>query len=179
MLCFNLGCIGQYSWPAAGENHRRRRVHRGERRHTACLLGRCWFLLSALSAPYLCGELQPDTLFFSPTHTPLLHPHRCIFMWMNVWFLCTHWLAGPSQKELLNLEEFSSVPQVPVPGGSTALPAFRRNSAQIRFLLRSLPNWPNLDQWWLNEHIIMLVFMNLGKVLTCVCLSQQMLKDEV
>lgn len=81
MLRFNLGCIGQYSWPAAGENHRRRRVHRRERRHTACLLGRCWFLLSALSAPYLCGELQPHTPPPLAARTPLLHPHRRIFMW--------------------------------------------------------------------------------------------------
>lgn len=161
MLRFNLGCIGQYSWPAAGENHRRRRVHRGERRHTACLLGRCWFLLSALSAPYLCGKLQPDTRFFFPLARPLLHTHRRIFMWMNVWLCWKHWLAGLTEEELLNSEDFPSVPQKVW------------NSAQT-FLLRSLTNWPNLDQWWLNEHIITLI-----KVLTCACLSQQMLKDEV
>lgn len=92
---------------------------------------------------------------FSPTHTPLLHPHRCIFMWMNVWLLCKHWLAGQSQNELLNLEDSSSVPKVPIPGESTVLSAFRRNSAHhslLFFLLHSLPNWPNLDQRWLNEH---------------------------
>lgn len=81
MLCFNLGCIGQYSWPAAGENHRRRRVQGGERRHTACLpvcladAGSCY----QPSQPYLCGELQPDSHFFH-SHTASLPTQTQFYM---------------------------------------------------------------------------------------------------
>lgn len=60
---------------------------------------------------------HPLFFFFFSARTPLLHPHRRIFVWMNVWLLCKHWLAGQSGEKLLNLQDLSSVLQVSVPVG--------------------------------------------------------------
>lgn len=117
MLRFNLGCIGQYSWPAAGENHRRDKestMEKGDIR-PACLAdaGSCY--QPTLHLIYVVSYNQTPS--FICACTPLLPPHRRIFMWMNVWLLCKHWLAGQRGEEFLNLSDISSVPQVPIAGG--------------------------------------------------------------
>lgn len=88
MLCFNLGCIGQYSWPAAGENHKRRRVQGGERRHTACLPA--WQMLALVISPLnliYVVSYNPTATF--STRTQLLCPHRHIFIWIKWLFCCS------------------------------------------------------------------------------------------
>lgn len=100
-------------------------------------------VISPLCTLFMWWVTTRHPLFFPPARPSCTHTDTFSCGWMLGCSANTGWRAR-EEEELPNL-----LPQAPIPGWSTFC-------IQESFLLRSLTNWPNLDQWWLDHHTCVL-----------------------